>query len=316
MMFLDTTKLTFNNASLLWKVLLYHIVCIVLVCGITVAVCYPLIVHLSTEGFFADVFGVAQASMFSFEFNHVLDVACQVFTSFGQIVSADMGTYLPYAIVAVCLMVLLGEFLFGMAELPTKECLYGYMSSWSKLGFAGCFVKNLSKSTRFSLVRLLVAVPFDVILAAMIGGLLYLFSLNTVWSMFVPFFMVLGFLLLATLRTCLLGGWACSVIVKGKGVFAGVRDGVHSYAKAFGKMFGLALSFVLIIIALNVLAVTLTASVGLIVTLPFSLVLMYTYHMVVYFYTNGMRFYVDKNKIVTPVKIEDFESIKVLKNII
>ena len=72
----------------------------------------------------------------------------------------------------------------------------------------------------------------------------------------------------------------------------------------------------LIAIALNVLAVILTASVGLIVTLPFCILLIYTYNMVAYFYANGMRFYVEKNKIVTPIKIEDFESIKVLKNII
>ena len=316
MMFLDTIKLTFNNSNILWKVFLYHFVCIILLSGITLAVCYPLIVHLSGAGFFADALGITEATMFNFKFDQVLNVVCDVFVSFGTAISADLGTYLPYAIVAVCLIVLLGEFLFGLAELPTKECLYGYMGSWSKLGFAGCFVKNLSKSVKYSLARLLVAVPFDIVLVAMMGGLLYVYNLGTMWSIFVPFLMVLAFLLVATLRTVLLGGWSCAIIVKGKGVFAGLKDGAHSYAKAFGKILGVALSLVLVAIALNVLAVILTASVGLIVTLPFCILLIYTYNMVAYFYANGMRFYVEKNKIVTPIKIEDFESIKVLKNII
>lgn len=316
MMFLNTIKLTFNNANLILKVLFYHLICTIFVCGLTVAVCYPLIVHLSGAGFFSDVLGIAQSSVFNFQIDQILNVVAEVIEKLVSIVSSDVGTYLPYAIIAIAMVFVLGEFLSGLAEIPTRECIYGYMGSWSRLGFMGCFVKNLGRSIRYSLAKLLVVLPFDLLFVASLGGLLYVFRLGTMWTMFIPFFMVLDILLFLSLRIMFFGGWTCSSIVKNKKVFEGLGSGFRSYLKAFGKVFSNALSIVLLVIAANVFSVMLTASVGLALTLPFSLLCVETFCMVAYFYTNGLRFYVDKNNIVSPRKIEDFESINTLKDII
>lgn len=316
MMFLDTIKLTFNNANVMWKVLLYHLVCGILVCGLTLAICYPLILNLSDAGFFSDAFGVVQSSLFNFRIDEILNVIAEVIEKFTNLVGSDIPTYLPLAIVAFCMLFLLGEFLSGLATIPAKECVYGYMGSWSRLGFMGCFIKNLGRSVKYSLARLLVVLPFDLLMIASLGGLLYVFRMGTILSMFIPFLMVLVLMLFLTFRSMLFGGWACAIIVKNKRIFQGLRSGVRSYLKAFSKVFSVALSVVLIVIAINVFAVMFTASVGLMITLPFSLLFLYTFSMVAYFYTNGLRFYIDRNNIVSPRKIEDFESINVLKDII
>ena len=313
MMFLDTIKLTFNNLNLIWKVLLYHVICLIIVCGLTVAVCYPLIIHLSNVGFFSDVLNGVQSSVFNFQIDQILTAFIDIFEKFVDVVSSDFATYLPYAIVAFCVVFFLGEFLFGLAEIPTKECLYGYMGSWSRLGFVGCFIKNLGRSIKFSLARLLVVLPFDLLMLAAIGALLYVFSLGTVWSMFVPFFIVLTLALFLTLKQMFFGGWACAIIALNKRTFEGLKNGFGAYLKAFGKVFSVAISIVIIVIAINVFAVMFTASVGVVLTLPLSLLCVYTFCMVAYFYTNGLKFYIDKNNIVSPRKIEDFESINVLK---
>lgn len=316
MMFLDSVKLTFNNANLLWKVLLYHFIGAVLVCGLTLAVCYPLIVHLADAGFFADIYGILQSSVFNLQIDQILNVITQVIEKFANVISSDLGTYLPYAIIALAMVFVLGEFLAGLAEIPTKECLYGYMGSWSRFGFMGCFIKNLGKSVKFALTKLLVVLPYDLIMVAGLGALLYVFKLGTMWSLFVPFFMILALILFITIRIVLFGGWACSIVSQNKKVFQGLRAGVHAYLKAFGKVFSVGLVVVLLCVAANFLAIMLTASVGLVLTLPLSLLFMFTFTMVAYFYTNGLRFYIDKNNIVSPRKIEDFESMNVLKDII
>ena len=316
MMFLDTQKLTFNNTNILWKVLLYHLMCIVLVSGITVAACYPLIMNLSNIGFFHDVHNIIQGGLFNFRLDQAVFVIGDIFDEFVNIVSSDLPLYLPYTIGAVAIIMILGEFLLGLANIPVKECLYGYMGSWSRLGFTGCYIKNLGKSVRFSLIRLLLVLPLDVIFLAGLGGVVYLFRLYPTWAMFSPFLMVLVMMLYISLRFIVFGGWSCSIIVKDKGIFEGLRNGIHSYNKAFGRVLGISMTNTLLIIALNVLAVMLTASVGLFLTVPFSILYLYTSSMVAYFYTNGLRFYIDKNKIISPRKIEDFESMKVLKDII
>lgn len=316
MMFLDTQKLTFNNANLLWKVLLYYLVCIVFVCGITVAVCYPLIVNLSNLGFFADVHNIVENSLFNFRIDQTLLVLGDIFDNFVNIVSSNLALYLPYTIVAIAIVMLFGEFLLGLADIPVKECLYGYMGSWSRLGFMGCYIKDLKKSIKYSLVRLFTVLPFDLILIAGLVGIIYFFHIYTAWAAFAPFALVLVMMLVLGIRNVLFGGWACAIIVKGKGIFEGLKSGIRSYNKALGKVLGISMTSILIIIALNILAVMLTASVGLFITIPFSVLYIYTFSMTAYFYTNGLRFYIDKNKIVSPRKIEDFESMNVLKDII
>ncbi len=316
MMFLDTLKLTFNNANLLWKVLLYHLVCIVLVSGVTVAVCYPLISNLSSAGFFADIVALAEHNAFNLRLDQTLITVADILNKFIDIVVSDLPLYLPYTIAAIAIIMIFGEFLGGLAEIPTKECLYGYMGSWSRLGFMGCYIKNLGRSVKYSLAKLLIVLPFDLILIAGIIALMHLYKLGFVWSVFAPFLIILALTLFLSIRQVLFGGWASSIIVKNKRIFEGLRAGMHSYSKAFGRVFSVAISAVLIVIAINIMAITLTASVGLIVTIPFTIIYLYTFNMVAYFYTNGLRFYIDKNKIVSPRKIEDFESMYALKDII
>lgn len=316
MMFLDTLKLTFNNVNLLWKVLLYHLICIVLVSGVTVAICYPLITNLSSAGFFADIVGLVEQNMFNLRLDQTLVTVADIINKFIDIVVSDLPLYLPYTIAGIAMLAIFGEFLGGLAEIPTKECLYGYMGSWSRLGFMGCYIKNLGRSVKYSLTKLLVVLPFDLILIAGIIALMYLYKLGFVWSVFAPFLIILALTLFIAIRQVLFGGWVSAIIVKNKRVFEGLRAGLHSYSKAFGRVFSLAISVVLMVIALNIMAITLTASVGLIIAVPLSLIFIYTFNMVAYFYTNGLRFYIDKNKIVSPRKIEDFESMYALKDII
>lgn len=316
MMFLDTQKLTFNNTNLLWKVLLYYLMCIVLICGITVAVCYPLIMNLSNMGFFSDVYDIIQQSVFNLRIDQTLLVVGDIFEEFVNIVGGNLALYLPYTIGAIAIIMILGEFLLSLAHIPLSECLYGYMGSWSRLGFTGCYIKNLKKSVRYSLARLLLVLPFDLVFLAGIVGVIYLFHIYTKWAIFAPFVLVFVMMIYLSIRIMAFGGWSCAIIVKGKGIFEGQKTGIRSYNKAFGKILGISLTSALLIIALNILAIMLTASVGLFITIPFSVLYISTFSMVAYFYTNGLRFYIDKNKIVSPRKIEDFESMNVLKDII
>ena len=86
--------------------------------------------------------------------------------------------------------------------------------------------------------------------------------------------------------------------------------------KNFGKIYGRQFILTLSIIAVTIAAIILTASVGLILTIPAGVVFCGVMNMVIYFYINGLKFYVDDDVIVSSKKKESLENINSLKDII
>ena len=317
MVITNSLKLFMRNGGLVWRIMAYFLLVGLLVVGITFAICYPLIAKLSEAGFFAQIAELIGNSFVNIRIDQIFIGIGQLLINLGEIIIANLNEILPLLIIFVLIVIVLGSFLLGLSEIAVLDCLYGYMGSNSKLGFASCFVKNLGKSLKLQLSKLLINIPYMIIITLIIIGSLFIFNMGGFWiQLIVPTGCVLLLTLFASFKSTLFCTWTAGMVVQNWTVWHSFAEGVKSVWRNFGKIYGRRLVLTLSFVAINVLAWILTACVGCILTIPATVLFVNIFNMVVYFSTNGLRFYVDSESIHSPKKKEDWEPIRHLKDII
>ncbi len=317
MILTDSTKLFVRNGTLVWKILPYMLISILVVCGIGVACCYPLIDELSQAGFFAQVGDIFSQTFMNFRIDELLGDISQLTISLFEIIAQNIATVLPLVIILAVIITLGGSFLINLSELAIADCLYGYMSSNSKFSFFCCFIKNLKKSMKLQLAKLLVVWPVDMLIIAVFVAMLYLFTFDiAILSFLTPFLIVLVLSLLIALRQTLFCMWAPCMIVRNSTVWGALRESFVGMAKNFSVIYSRQLVMTLLYIAGNIATCIFTASVGLLLTIPATLLFSNIMGQVCFFYINGLRFYAGEDEIISPKKREDWEHLNNLKDII
>lgn len=317
MILTDSTKLFVRNGTLVWKILPYMLISILVVCGIGIACCYPLIDELSQAGFFAQVGDIFSQTFMNFRIDELLGAISQLTVSLFEIITQNIATVLPLVIILAVIITLGGSFLINLSELAIADCLYGYMSSNSKFSFFCCFIKNLKKSMRLQLAKLLVVWPVDMLIIAVFVAMLYLFTFDiAILSFLTPFLIVLVLSLLIALRQTLFCMWAPCMIVRNSTVWGALHESFVGMAKNFSVIYSRQLVLTLLYIAGNIATCIFTASVGLLLTIPATLLFSNIMGQVCFFYINGLRFYAGEDEIISPKKREDWEHLNNLKDII
>ncbi len=315
-MILDNSFRVFSNKfRLVWRVLLYCLLVVVLLSGIALASCYSLIVALSENGFLNQVGDFINANLFNFRIDQILQDGALLFNEFLAIIS--LNTHLiPFVIILLVVVFLLGSILFGLLELPLIECIYGYMGSCSKLNFMGYFISNFSRSLKYRLSKLIVTVPLDLLIVASFFALLQLFTLSGFLSIIAPFIILLALVLLISLRLSLFAEWGPCIVVNNIGIWKGLKENFKNIRKNYKVVFGTVLITVILAFAANYGLSALTCGVALFISIPATIVFFNVMYTVIYFHLNGLRYYIDKERIITPKKLEDQERIKDMRNLI
>ncbi len=317
MIITDSSKIFLRTSGVVWRLLPYILVCLLVVIGITVAACYPMISSLSEAGFFAQIFDLFSDSMFNVRLDQIFSAMADVLVSFGEIVAENIAGVVPLIVVAVLILGLGGSFLIGLSELAVADYLYHYMSSNTRISFGSCFIKNLGKSARLQLAKLLVVWPVDIIITAIFVASFLLFTVESaVVTILAPFIIVLLLVVLIAFRQSLFCLWSPCLITFNSSVFGALRESFSQLTKNFGVIFPRQLVMTVIYIAVNIAVCLFTASVGLLLTVPATVLFGAILAQVTLFTINGLRYYIDENQIVTPKKREDIEHIGVMKNII
>ena len=317
MIITHSTKIFMRTSGVVWRLLPYMLVCILIVLGIALAVCYPLITSLSEAGFFSQIMSLFGDSFLNVNLADVFNSIAEVLVSFGEVVAENIGTLVPLVVALVLILGIGLSFLIGLSELAMADYLYGYMSSNSRLSFGSCLVKNLKKSAKLQLAKLAVVLPVYLIIISVFIASLMLFTLDISWLVFVaPFIIVLALTLLIALRQTMFCMWAPCLIVHNGSVFGALRESFRQMAKNFGAIFPRQLVMTIIYIGVNIAVCLFTASVGLLLTVPATVYFTNIIGQVAFFHINGLKFYIDENQIVSPHKKEEWEHPDALKNII
>ncbi len=312
MMFKNSFKLLMAKFSTLWELLLYYII----VCAILFALIFPfsstIMESLQVGGHLDKLYKCAinfNVSVNLFSWFKLLYVSL-VGVFFNFLAMFSTHTFLAIYISIVVFYVM--PFLFGLAKLPLEESLFGYMSSLTRYGFFHSFIRKFSKSARLSLFKTLICLPINLLFVYIFSLTLKVTNFGAEFAIASPFIAVAVMCILASLKTTIFAGWVPACVVYNCNMFVGLGKGFKAVFRRFWRAFSTALVMMIIIFAVNYLF----SSFAFIINIPVSIMLLNIFEMVMFYGSQGMRYYVDLDTIVTPKKLEEIDSFRKIKDII
>jgi len=317
MILTDTFRILGRNHHVLWRFVLYALVCVLVVGGLSLVICTPLVSELTRLGFWEKFQDLFVNITFNFNIGSVFHEIFSFITYFGDLVSENVSTVLPFLIV-FCVIFSAGcRFTVGLAELPVADYVYNSMASNTRLSFSVCFIKNLKKSVKLQLAKLCVVLPVELLITCSSIGLLLLFNLNITWiNVLLPLVMLVLLVLFIAFKQTLFGLWVPAETIFENGVWRSFGKSISSLKGNFCAVFGRFTLISLMVVFINYLLTILTMSIGLFILVPIEICTFIILGLVMTFYLNGLRFYVAEKEIITPKKKENWERVSSLKDII
>ncbi len=223
--------------------------------------------------------------------------------SFGiltDVFSSNLGLFI-YGIIVVFILM---PFLLNIGKYTFCSMLYYYMTSKSKVGFCGTMIKTLKNSTCFAAVKVFHNLFF---LCAMFVSVyaLALIENSLFYTHFLPWVAFVVLVLLFTVEQILVLGWCPAMVVFNSNVFVAYQKGFKAVKRHFLTTLGTTVLYFALFWAFVFIFGVFTMT----VLVPLMTILLCVYNMVAFFISQGMRFYIDANNILTPKKLEEVDNI-------
>lgn len=312
MMFKNSTKLLVANFSIVWKLILYFL----FVGGIIIGLISPFLGLISeTIGVnrLAEKFGnvIINFNISTNPFQLFINLN-NVFVEFFSVLSNFIVLHAWESAYIIFVLFFVFPFILGLADLPVAQRLFGYMSSLTNYSFVGSYIKFFGKSVKYQSIKTLLKAVFNFIIILAIIMTLRLCSLGGVIIYFMPFIIVSVIVVLTGLKNSFLAGWTPAIIVYDCGVFEGFVKGVNAVGRRFLKVFSTSMMIMLLAIAVNYLFGTFAFP----LTIPLFVAFFYVFEMVMFFGSQGMRYYVDLDTVLSPKRLEELDKLKNVIHII
>lgn len=308
-MFKNSIKLLCANFSEVWKLLVYHILSIALSVGL-LAIFYKDFVSFGSLAY--DKAGLVSVFQTGTLFGRAgvaaaLTGVVNFIIYFFQIMFA---TNVWKGIFFVFIVFYFLPLLMNMGKVVTCELLYGYMSACQKQSFIGTFLKTLKSSLAYSSVKVLYSIPFNALTVLSMWSLTRIE--NGVFDYILPFAFVIVPAVFMAFKEVFNAGWAPAKVVYNQNVFKSYSIGMRAVMRRISKIFSTAFIFYLLAIVISVVL----GLYALIIILPIISPLFHVFEMVGFFSSQGMRFYVDNDTILSPKKLEEVDKIEDAKYIL
>ena len=302
MIFRNSCKLLCANFGEVWKLFVYHI--------ISFAFCVGLLAVFYKDYFnFVDIaYSKANmqtvwdtGTMYGSTFANALTIVANfIIYFFEAMFASNIGKGIYFLIIVALVMPLL----MNIGKVVTCELMYGYMSACQKQSFTGTYLKTLKTSLAYSSVKVLYSLPFNFLILASMWGVTRID--NNIFDYFMPFVFVIISALLMAFKELLNAGWAPAKVVYDHNVFSSYTIGMRAVFRKGERVFSTALIIYL-------LATVLSMVLGLyaiIIILPIVSPFIHIFEMVAFFSSQGMRFYVDNETILSPKRLEEVDKIE------
>lgn len=303
MMYKNTFKLLLANFTKVWRVLLYVLVTGAITIGLAIAVGFPIYKVLLDRGIFVEF------SDYYMEFINHLDLL-GFFTNIGlwmerfvEVIIENISTlWLPITGL-VLMFIVIGAILVSVYKFATTSCVNYYMNSSVNHNFGSALVSHFTKNIGFQILNLIILLPINLGIAYLVIMSLNMLT-NANLMFWAPFVAMAIFVVLNALKVTIFGGWIPAMIVKNKNVFSGLKECFRVMGRRFIYTFGSALAMILTLVFVNIFGGICTFGVGLIITIPATLVAIQIFNMVAYYTAIGQRYYVDATNVCAPKRQE------------
>lgn len=298
MVFLNSLRLFKSNWLKTLKFFLYYIV----IWGVCFALILPCffefrgIVSANFAGENVGLYGVFGGVLG----NNIQDIINVSIKTIGDIFNANLGL----AIYGLLIVFVVLPFLINIGKYALSYTLYYYMTSNNEMGFLSALVKSLNRSILFALCKTI----YNIFFMAITFGVMYGFA-QIGNDFFVKYLLwaavLLALILLFSLEQMSVLGWIPALTVFDCNIFTAYRKGTKAVKRHFGKTFGIAWLYfaifwaLILIFGLYILAIA----------VPAMTIILCVYNMTAFFTSQGMRFYVTSNEILTPKKLEEVDDI-------
>ena len=301
MMFKNSARLLCANFDKVWKLLVYHILCFALCFGLLVSYIVSAWENAALSGVFANgtFYGYSVADVL-----HGLTHA--VWGFFAGIFTANVGIGIYFCLIVFYLL----PFLLNIGKYVVDEMMYGFMASAQKQSFTGTFLRTLGRSTQFASIKTLFAMPFNALIVASMFGLSVI--QNDIFAYILPLAFAIIPALLFAFKQTFNAGWTPAMIVYDVNVFKAFGIGQRAILRRGARVFSTAFVIYLLAIVLSLILGVYAIIIILPIILPFS----HIFEMTAFFSSQGMRFYVDLDTILTPKKLEEVDKIEKAKFIL
>lgn len=228
------------------------------------------------------------------------NIILTTFTTLVAVFKANTGLAV-YGLIVVFLFL---PILVNIGKYTFSQMLYSYMASKSKIGFFSALVKGLKNSVVYAVSKSLYNILFLGLTLTAVYGIGLIEDAFFI-TYFLPLAEFLVLVLLFTLNQLSVLGWGSALIVFDCNVFSAYRKGLKAVNRHFWSTFGTTFLYFVLFWAIVMIFGVYT----MVVLVPLFAALLCVYNMVSFFTSQGMRFYVNENKILTPKKLEEVDNI-------
>ena len=307
-------RLLGTNFSLVWKNLAYKLIVFAVFGGIMVAFGLHIVETLKSAGFFDDLseFWSNMFAMSTLEFNIAL---VDLLNSGADIVISNLAS-LSLNLIGICVAFIILCVFVNMAQLPMTDVIKGHMSSLTKFGFCGAYLRNFWNSLKQGIVLFLVKLPFWAIIVVSGYYVLNLMTLSSIWAILSPMLFALIAIIVISIQNTVFACFTPCLALHNCGVFKALNMGGKTVSKRFYRTWSNNIVFVVFAFVINFVCARYTYGVSLLVTLPATIVMNTIFNLVVYYESQGMRYYIDSNTIIYSKEFSEQDKAKVAKYVI
>ena len=305
MTFKNYLKLAIANFDKTWKLVFYRIVVWVFLFALILpfySILKDLVLNIWDDQLFVEFAkaGLFYGQVVTGTFVSVLSV-CVAF------LTALFTQYVWIGVYILIVLFLIRPILMNIGRYVVDEMMYGFMSSYAKLGFCSTFIRTLKKSIPYAFFRMLYCLPFNVGVACS-----FYFLTMAHWGAYqiaMPFvFLIVASVVLSIKQTFILG-WGPAMVVYNENVFISFGLGIKAVSRnlkvAFIFSFFTYFSLTLFALGLGIFS--------LVILVPLFAVVSSMFETMFFFACQGMRYYIDEKTVLSSKKLEQQDTINKVK---
>ena len=298
MLYKNSVKLLTSSFGLVWKQLVYSIICLAVSLLSAYLFLQPVIDCLTNAGWIGEVTKIFETVYTNFsELGAVFENA---FVHFFKIIIGNFSSLWGYFVGMFFVSIMLPNVMLNYSQFVLCKVTGDQMSSLMQSGYTKTVFENLKQGILYALSKFIYDLPFAIVKLGIVC--LYVkFATNLVLTIVLLSLLSLLLLSIEAVRVSIFSCFAGYTLETGTNPFKGFFKSIKVVGKSFGRVFSNSVAVILSIIFINSFIGLFTVLSGLLITVPASMVFCAIYYQVVYYSLQGKRYYLTNTLIVNPI---------------